>query len=139
MMFCDRCDRGYHTYCAGVETIPDGSWQCSACDPPHPPSSTSPAPVIKGKRGRPSLNSRSSPQQSTNSPKTESVPTRVSSRRKIISTPLSPSNNINHSSNSSSMDLSPTTNSSSMNLILTRHQQQWTTTPPISTEIKSKT
>jgi hypothetical protein len=58
-MFCDRCDRGYHTYCVGVETIPDGSWQCSACDspppPPPPPSSTSPTPVIKGKRGRPSI------------------------------------------------------------------------------------
>ncbi len=133
MMFCDRCDRGYHTYCAGLEAIPDGSWQCSACDPPPPPP-LSPASPIKGKRGRPSSNSRLSPQQSINSPKIESIPTRVSSRRsgKIISTPLSPSN---HSSNSSSTDLS-TTNSSSMNLILTRHQQQWTTTP---TEIKSKT
>jgi hypothetical protein len=139
MMFCDRCDRGYHTYCAGLEAIPDGSWQCSACDPPPPPppSSTSPAPTVKGKRGRPSLTNRSSPQQLPNSPKTENVPTRVSSRRsgKIISTPLSPPNNLNHSSNSSSTDLS-TTNSSSMNLTLTRHQQQWTTTP---TEIKSKT
>ncbi len=143
MMFCDRCDRGYHTYCVGLEAIPDGSWQCSACDPPAPPppppppppSSISPASTGKGKRGRPSINNRSSP---TNSPKIESVPTRVSSRRsrKIISTPLSPSNNTNHSSNSSSTDLS-TTNSSSMNLILTRHQQQWTTTTP--TEIKSKT
>ena len=143
MMFCDRCDRGYHTYCAGLEAIPDGSWQCSACDPPPlPPSSVSPG---KGKRGRPSINNRLSPQQSTttttaatsNSPKIESVPTRVSSRRsrQNLSTPLSPSNNINHSSNSSSTDLS-TTNSSSMNLILTRHQQQWTTTTP---EIKSKT
>ena len=134
MMFCDRCDRGYHTYCVGLEAIPDGSWQCSACDPPPlPPSSVSPG---KGKRGRPSINNRLSPQPSTttsNSPKIESAPTRVSSRRsrQILSTPLSPSNNINHSST----DLS-TTNSSSMNLILTRHQQQWTTT---TTEIKSKT
>jgi hypothetical protein len=58
MMFCDRCDRGYHTYCVGLEAIPDGSWQCSACDspppPPPPPSATSPAPIVKGKRGRPS-------------------------------------------------------------------------------------
>jgi hypothetical protein len=139
MMFCDRCDRGYHTYCVGLEAIPDGSWQCSACDPPAlPTSSISPASTGKGKRGRPSINTRLSPQQSTgNSPKIESIPTRVSSRRsrQILSTPLSPSNNTNHSSNSSSTDLS-TTNSSSMNLILTRHQQQWTTT---STEIKSKT
>ena len=80
-----------------------------------------------------SFSSRLSPQQSSNSPKVESAPTRVSSRRSrsIISTPLSPSNNLNHSSNSSSNDLA-TTNSSSMNLILTRHQQQWTTTPTIA-------
>ncbi|CAF3956905.1 unnamed protein product [Rotaria sp. Silwood2] len=146
MMFCDRCDRGYHTYCVGLEAIPDGSWQCSVCDPPMPtppplPPSHSPVSTIKGKRGRPSSSSRLSPQQSTNSSKTESsVPTRVSSRRsrKIISTPLSPSTNMNHSSNSSSNDLS-TMNSSSMNLILARHQQQWTPTSPITTEIKSKT
>jgi hypothetical protein len=126
MMFCDRCDRGYHSYCVGLEAIPDGSWQCSACDPPP----SSPAPVLKGKRGRPS--SRSSPrqQQSTNSPKTEILPTRVSSRRsrQILSTPLSPSNNTNHSSNSSSTDVQSNTNSPSVNLVLTRHQQQWTTT-----------
>ncbi|CAF4320934.1 unnamed protein product [Rotaria sp. Silwood2] len=132
MMFCDRCDRGYHSYCVGLEAIPDGSWQCSACDPPVPPPSSSPAPITKGKRGRPSTTNRSSPrqQQSTNSPKLEILPTRVSSRRsrKILSTPLSPSNNTNHSSNSSSTDLQSTTNSPSVNLILSRHQQQWTTT-----------
>ncbi|CAF3630620.1 unnamed protein product [Rotaria sp. Silwood1] len=133
MMFCDRCDRGYHSYCVGLEAIPDGSWQCSACDPPAPPPSSSPAPITKGKRGRPSSTNRSSPrqQQSINSPKLEILPTRVSSRRsrKILSTPLSPSNNTNHSSNSSSTDVqSTTTNSPSVNLILSRHQQQWTTT-----------
>jgi len=125
-MFCDRCDRGYHSYCVGLEAIPDGSWQCSACDPPP----SSPAPVMKGKRGRPS--NRSSPrQQTTISPKSELLPTRVSSRRsrQILSAPLSPSNNTNHSSNSSSTDVQSNTNSPSVNLVLTRHQQQWTTTP----------
>ncbi|UJR14671.1 hypothetical protein I4U23_001664 [Adineta vaga] len=131
MMFCDRCDRGYHSYCVGLEAIPDGSWQCSACDPPQPPPSTSP--VIKGKRGRPSNTNRTSPRQqpAATSPKSETLPpTRASSRRsrKIISMPLSPSNNTNHSSNSSSTDLPSTTNSPSVNLVLTRHQQQWTTT-----------
>ncbi|CAF0745652.1 unnamed protein product [Adineta ricciae] len=132
MMFCDRCDRGYHSYCVGLEAIPDGSWQCSACDlPAPPPSSTSP--VIKGKRGRPSNANRTSPRQqpALPSPKSETPsPSRVSSRRsrQILSTPLSPSNNTNHSSNSSSADLISTTNSPSMNLVLTRHQQQWTTT-----------
>lgn len=54
MIFCDRCDRGYHTYCAGLESIPDGSWQCSACDPPPPLTPSSPVPIVKAKRGRPS-------------------------------------------------------------------------------------
>ena len=81
--------------------------------------------------------SRVSPRQptpTTNSPKSDMIPTRVSSRRgrKPAALPLSPSNHNNHSSNSSSTDvqlassLAPT-NSPSMNLVLTRHQQQWTT------------
>ena len=117
MMFCDRCDRGYHSYCAGLDAIPDGSWQCSACDP---------ATSVKMKRGRPS--NRLSTSRHNNSLKSDLLPTRVSSRRQhqtLSSAPLSP----NHSSNSSSTDLQPTTNSSSMNLVLTRHQQQWTTNP----------
>lgn len=31
MMFCDRCDRGYHTYCVGVKEVPSGAWLCSTC------------------------------------------------------------------------------------------------------------
>lgn len=31
MMFCDKCDRGYHTYCVGLTTIPEGHWVCSLC------------------------------------------------------------------------------------------------------------
>lgn len=31
MMFCDRCDRGYHTFCVGVKTIPTGRWDCPTC------------------------------------------------------------------------------------------------------------
>lgn len=31
MMFCDKCDRGYHTYCVGLSTIPDGHWVCALC------------------------------------------------------------------------------------------------------------
>jgi hypothetical protein len=31
MMFCDRCDRGFHTYCVGVRQVPSGSWLCKAC------------------------------------------------------------------------------------------------------------
>ncbi|CAK8684552.1 unnamed protein product [Clavelina lepadiformis] len=54
MMFCDRCDRGYHTFCVSLRQIPSGVWACSRCtyaDPSfvkrrrkqlrasHPPSS----------------------------------------------------------------------------------------------------
>ncbi|KAG1696491.1 PHD finger protein 10 [Nymphon striatum] len=31
MMFCDKCDRGYHTFCVGVRTIPSGRWICKSC------------------------------------------------------------------------------------------------------------
>nr|CDQ06538.1 Bm8215 [Brugia malayi] len=30
MMFCDRCDRGYHTFCVGLSTPPNGNWICSS-------------------------------------------------------------------------------------------------------------
>lgn len=31
MLFCDFCDRGYHTYCVGLRSIPEGRWHCPAC------------------------------------------------------------------------------------------------------------
>lgn len=31
MMFCDRCDRGFHTYCVGLGDVPSGSWLCTEC------------------------------------------------------------------------------------------------------------
>ncbi|XP_065655055.1 PHD finger protein 10 isoform X2 [Hydra vulgaris] len=31
MMFCDNCDRGYHSYCVGVKEIPKGRWVCNRC------------------------------------------------------------------------------------------------------------
>ena len=31
MMFCDRCDRGFHTYCVNVDQVPSGSWLCKNC------------------------------------------------------------------------------------------------------------
>lgn len=34
MMFCDRCDRGYHTYCIGLKEVPNGTWLCKSCDSP---------------------------------------------------------------------------------------------------------
>lgn len=31
MMFCDKCDRGYHTDCVGLKSIPTGKWVCKLC------------------------------------------------------------------------------------------------------------
>ncbi|XP_069463050.1 PHD finger protein 10 isoform X3 [Ambystoma mexicanum] len=38
MMFCDKCDRGYHTFCVGLGAIPSGRWICDCCQngPPTP-------------------------------------------------------------------------------------------------------
>ncbi|KAK2159355.1 hypothetical protein LSH36_154g04002 [Paralvinella palmiformis] len=33
MMFCDHCDRGYHTFCVGLKAIPPGRWECPSCVP----------------------------------------------------------------------------------------------------------
>lgn len=39
-MFCDHCDRGYHTFCVGLKSIPEGRWECPTCQdiviPPKP-------------------------------------------------------------------------------------------------------
>lgn len=33
LLFCDDCDRSYHTYCLNpkLDALPEGSWSCSAC------------------------------------------------------------------------------------------------------------
>lgn len=31
LMFCDKCDRGYHTRCVGLKSIPSGKWICKLC------------------------------------------------------------------------------------------------------------
>ncbi|XGW06321.1 hypothetical protein V3C99_016545 [Haemonchus contortus] len=34
MIFCDKCDRGYHTYCIGLAEAPQGTWICQQyCNP----------------------------------------------------------------------------------------------------------
>eukprot|EP00123_Amoebidium_parasiticum_P020660 comp54223_c0_seq1/m.47747 comp54223_c0_seq1/g.47747 ORF comp54223_c0_seq1/g.47747 comp54223_c0_seq1/m.47747 type:complete len:407 (-) comp54223_c0_seq1:570-1790(-) len=30
-LFCDECDRGYHTFCIGLKNIPSGRWICDKC------------------------------------------------------------------------------------------------------------
>lgn len=31
MLFCDICDRGYHTFCVGLKNLPQGKWICRQC------------------------------------------------------------------------------------------------------------
>lgn len=31
MLFCDECDRGYHSFCVGLKQIPVGRWTCDMC------------------------------------------------------------------------------------------------------------
>ena len=33
LLFCDDCDRGYHTYCLNppMKIAPEGSWSCGIC------------------------------------------------------------------------------------------------------------
>ncbi|CAD5232256.1 unnamed protein product [Bursaphelenchus xylophilus] len=31
MMCCDLCDRGYHTFCVGLNKPPSGNWLCAIC------------------------------------------------------------------------------------------------------------
>lgn len=31
MLFCDLCDRGFHIYCVGLDTVPHGRWHCVEC------------------------------------------------------------------------------------------------------------
>uniref|UniRef100_A0A8R1EAP7 PHD finger protein 10 n=2 Tax=Caenorhabditis japonica TaxID=281687 RepID=A0A8R1EAP7_CAEJA len=28
IVFCDRCDRGFHTFCVGLKQAPRGTWIC---------------------------------------------------------------------------------------------------------------
>ena len=34
LMFCDCCDRAFHTYCLNppMRRVPEGSWMCDECD-----------------------------------------------------------------------------------------------------------
>ncbi|XP_064394790.1 PHD finger protein 10-like [Halichondria panicea] len=31
MVFCDDCDRGYHSFCVGLDEVPSGNWLCPLC------------------------------------------------------------------------------------------------------------
>lgn len=31
LMICDGCDRGFHSFCLNLPTVPVGDWYCSAC------------------------------------------------------------------------------------------------------------
>ncbi|XP_032818677.2 PHD finger protein 10 [Petromyzon marinus] len=49
LMFCDKCDRGYHTFCVGLDHIPMGRWNCATCEAkPVNPKKT----AKRGKNGK---------------------------------------------------------------------------------------
>jgi hypothetical protein len=31
MLLCDKCADGYHTYCLGIDDVPNGRWYCDKC------------------------------------------------------------------------------------------------------------
>ena len=31
MLLCDNCNRGFHTYCLNIRSVPSGSWYCARC------------------------------------------------------------------------------------------------------------
>jgi len=30
-MLCDFCNKGFHTFCLGLEKVPDDAWFCENC------------------------------------------------------------------------------------------------------------
>ncbi|XP_073831254.1 PHD finger protein enhancer of yellow 3 [Musca autumnalis] len=31
MLYCEQCDRGFHIYCLGIKSVPEGRWSCNRC------------------------------------------------------------------------------------------------------------
>ncbi|KAL3312819.1 PHD finger protein 10 [Cichlidogyrus casuarinus] len=59
MMFCDRCDRGFHAFCVGLRAIPQGRWECPRCTgKPCPTALPKPAPSRSSKRSTPASKKR---------------------------------------------------------------------------------
>ena len=49
MLFCDQCDRGYHTFCVGLKSLPTGKWECVSCRGDSVPVKPLPKPSVRGK------------------------------------------------------------------------------------------
>lgn len=32
LLLCDNCNDGYHTFCLGLDTVPEGDWFCATCE-----------------------------------------------------------------------------------------------------------
>ncbi|KOS14758.1 histone acetyltransferase 3 [Malassezia pachydermatis] len=52
IMFCDRCDRGWHLYCLrpALDKPPRGLWYCPTCQPPAPPNPAPSRTIVRIKR-----------------------------------------------------------------------------------------
>jgi hypothetical protein len=65
MLVCDKCKFNVcHTYCAGLDLIPDEDWFCSECNPVKPDKKE---PIKKSKKLRKIKNSSNNPDSITNS------------------------------------------------------------------------
>lgn len=31
LLLCDRCDLGFHLFCVGLDSVPEGDWYCTSC------------------------------------------------------------------------------------------------------------
>lgn len=58
LLLCDGCDVPIHTYCAGLDSVPSGSWYCEQCEAQRAVSSVADSPIR-------SLRARNRPERRT--------------------------------------------------------------------------
>lgn len=87
MMLCDRCEKGFHTFCLEREEgaeVPTGSWYCHECG-----GQEKPKPFDPTKRARKKTEKQLSYEKATNEEKKMEA-TRKSSRNKLVSEEFEP-------------------------------------------------
>ncbi|KAI8851941.1 hypothetical protein BC829DRAFT_431085 [Chytridium lagenaria] len=76
MLLCDGCDQGFHSFCLGLNAVPQGDWFCYMCSDNMQPVSIPPAeaaapaavqPIRNGRARRVPAGSRRNPRTSSSS------------------------------------------------------------------------
>jgi len=133
LLFCDDCDRGYHSHCVGLKEIPEGEWSCSLCiveyhsnDKSKSNSATNEPPISTIKSAAPTIESSPSSLNNNNNNNTNNTNNNNLSNSSNTNSTNANNNNSNNktSSNSHSNSKSPSLSSS-------------TTTTTIATSIES--